>query len=156
MSTSEILAHTKERMKKSEDALQRELGSIRAGRANASLLDRLEVEYYGALTPVNQLASITVPEARMLLITPYDKSSLNDIERAILMSDIGITPTSDGSVIRLIIPQLTEERRKELAKQVGKEAELHTLEKDIQKVTDDSVKNIDKLAATKEKELLEV
>ena len=105
MSTSEILAHTKERMKKSEDALLRELGSIRAGRANASLLDRLEVEYYGALTPVNQLASITVPEARMLLITPYDKSSLNDIERAILMSDIGITPTSDGSVIRLIIPQ---------------------------------------------------
>ena len=87
MSTSEILAHTKERMKKSEEALQRELGSIRAGRANASLLDRLEVEYYGALTPVNQLASITVPEARMLLITPYDKSSLNDIERAILMSD---------------------------------------------------------------------
>ena len=81
------------------------------------------MEYYGALTPVNQLASITVPEARMLLITPYDKSSLNDIERAILMSDIGITPTSDGSVIRLIIPQLTEERRKELAKQVGKEAE---------------------------------
>ena len=186
MSTSEILAHTKERMKKSEDALQRELGSIRAGRANASLLDRLEVEYYGALTPVNQLASITVPEARMLLITPYDKSSLNDIERAILMSDIGITPTSDGSVIRLIIPQLTEERRKELAKQVGKEAEsakvsvrnirrdaidqakkaekakeitedeLHTIEKDIQKVTDDSVKNIDKLAANKEKELLEV
>ena len=172
MSTSEILAHTKERMKKSEEALQRELGSIRAGRANASLLDRLEVEYYGALTPVNQLA--------------YDKSSLNDIERAILMSDIGITPTSDGSVIRLIIPQLTEERRKELAKQVGKEAEsakvsvrnirrdaidqakkaekakeitedeLHTLEKDIQKVTDDSVKNIDKLAANKEKELLEV
>mgnify|MGYP000849237840 CR=1 FL=1 len=206
MSTSEILAHTKERMKKSEDALLRELGSIRAGRANASLLDRLEVEYYGALTPVNQLASITVPEARMLLITPYDKSSLNDIERAILMSDIGITPTSDGSVIRLIIPQsdlglnpgndgaairltipqLTEERRKELAKQVGKEAEsakvsvrnirrdaidqakkaekakeitedeLHTLEKDIQKVTDESVKNIDKLAANKEKELLEV
>ena len=102
MSTSEILAHTKERMKKSEDALQRELGSIRAGRANASLLDRLEVEYYGALTPVNQLASITVPEARMLLITPYDKSSLNDIERAILMSDIGITPTSDGSVKSLL------------------------------------------------------
>ena len=186
MSTSEILAHTKERMKKSEDALQRELGSIRAGRANASLLDRLEVEYYGALTPVNQLASITVPEARMLLITPYDKSSLQDIERSILMSDIGITPTNDGSVVRLVIPQLTEERRKELAKQVGKEAEgakvsvrnirrdaiehlkkaeknkeiteddLRGYEKDIQKLTDDSVKNIEHLAQVKEKELLEV
>ena len=186
MSTSEILAHTKERMKKSEEALQRELGSIRAGRANASLLDRLEVEYYGALTPVNQLASITVPEARMLLITPYDKSSLNDIERAILMSDIGITPTSDGSVIRLIIPQLTEERRKELAKQVGKEAECakvsvrnirrdvndalkkeekaKTITEDdakdgldqIQKLTDAKIKQIDELKAVKEKDVLEV
>jgi len=186
MSTSEILAHTKERMKKSEDALQRELGSIRAGRANASLLDRLEVEYYGALTPVNQLASITVPEARMLLITPYDKSSLNDIERAILMSDIGITPTSDGSVIRLIIPQLTEERRKEIVKVVHKKAEdakvavrnirrdandalkkeekAKTITEDdakdgldqIQKLTDKKIKQIDELKAVKEKDVLEV
>jgi len=186
LDVKQTLNDASERMEMATMYLNDELQRIRAGRANASLLDRLEVEYYGALTPVNQLASITVPEARMLLITPYDKSSLNDIERAILMSDIGITPTSDGSVIRLIIPQLTEERRKELAKQVGKEAEsakvsvrnirrdaidqakkaekakeitedeLHTLEKDIQKVTDDSVKNIDKLAANKEKELLEV
>ena len=186
MSTSEILAHTKERMKKSEDALLRELGSIRAGRANASLLDRLEVEYYGALTPVNQLASITVPEARMLLITPYDKSSLNDIERAILMSDIGITPTSDGSVIRLIIPQLTEERRKEIVKVVHKKAEdakvavrnirrdandalkkeekAKTITEDdakdgldqIQKLTDKKIKQIDELKAVKEKDVLEV
>ena len=186
MTATEIIANAKERMKKTEDALQRELGGIRAGRANASLLDRLQVEYYGVPTPVNQLASVTVPEARMLLITPYDKSSLQDIERAILMSDIGITPTNDGSVVRLVIPQLTEERRKELAKQVGKEAEgakvsvrnirrdaiehlkkaeknkeiteddLRGYEKDIQKVTDDSVKNIDHLAQVKEKELLEV
>ena len=183
MTATEIIANAKERMKKTEDALQRELGGIRAGRANASLLDRLQVEYYGVPTPVNQLASVTVPEARMLLITPYDKSSLQDIERAILMSDIGITPTNDGSVVRLVIPQLTEERRKELAKQVGKEAEvsvrnirrdaiehlkkaeknkeiteddLRGYEKDIQKLTDDSVKNIDHLAQVKEKELLEV
>ena len=183
MTATEIIANAKERMKKTEDALQRELGGIRAGRANASLLDRLQVEYYGVPTPVNQLASVTVPEARMLLITPYDKSSLQDIERAILMSDIGITPTNDGSVVRLVIPQLTEERRKELAKQVGKDAkvsvrnirrdaiehlkkaeknkeitedDLRGYEKDIQKLTDDSVKNIDHLAQVKEKELLEV
>ena len=182
MTATEIIANAKERMKKTEDALQRELGGIRAGRANASLLDRLQVEYYGVPTPVNQLASVTVPEARMLLITPYDKSSLQDIERAILMSDIGITPTNDGSVVRLVIPQLTEERRKELAKEAEgakvsvrnirrdaiehlKKAEknkeiteddLRGYEKDIQKLTDDSVKNIDHLAQVKEKELLEV
>ena len=183
MTATEIIANSKERMKKTEDALQRELGGIRAGRANASLLDRLQVEYYGVPTPVNQLASVTVPEARMLLITPYDKSSLQDIERAILMSDIGITPTNDGSVVRLVIPQLTEERRKELAKQEAEgakvsvrnirrdaiehlkkaeknkeitEDDLRGYEKDIQKLTDDSVKNIDHLAQVKEKELLEV
>lgn len=186
MTATEIINTAKEKMKKAEDALSRELGAIRAGRANASLLDRLQVEYYGVATPVNQLASITVPEARMLLITPYDKSSLQDIERAILMSDIGITPTNDGNVVRLVIPQLTQERRKELAKQVGKEAEaskvrvrnirrdaiehlkkaeknkeiteddLRNYEKDIQKLTDASVKAIDQLAANKEQELLEV
>ena len=186
MSTSEILAHTKERMKKSEDALQRELGSIRAGRANASLLDRLEVEYYGALTPVNQLASITVPEARVLLISPFDKGSIADIERAINESDLGINPANDGSVVRLVIPALTEETRKELAKEVKKvgenakiairnirrdamdeakkqekdkeitEDQLKALEKDIQKATDDAVKKIDSMTAEKEKELLTV
>lgn len=184
--TKEVIEQTKLRMKKTEEALQRELASIRAGRANASLLDRIEVNYYGVPTPVNQVASITVPEARMLMVSPYDKSSLQDIEKAILMSDIGITPTNDGNVIRLVIPQLTQERRKELAKQVGKEAEqakvgirnirrdaidalkkaekakeitedeLHTFEKDVQKVTDASVKNIDAIAAEKEKELLDI
>ncbi len=186
MTAKEILSNTKMRMHKTEEALVRELASIRAGRANASLLDRVQVEYYGVMTPVNQVASVTVPEARMLLVSPYDKSSLQDIEKALLMSDIGITPSNDGSTIRLVIPQLTEERRKDLAKQVGKEAEsakisvrnirrdaidglkklekakeitedeLHTFEKDVQKLTDDSVKNIDQIAKTKEKELLDV
>ena len=160
--------------------------SIRAGRANASLLDRIQVDYYGAPTPLNQLASITVPEARVLLISPFDKSSIKDIERALNASDLGITPANDGSVIRLVIPALTEETRKELAKEVKKvgenakiairnirrdamddakkqekakeitEDELKTLEKDIQKATDDAIKEIDRMTAEKEKELLSV
>lgn len=144
------------------------------------------MDYYGALTPVNQLAGINIPEARVLMITPFDKNSLEDIEKAIQASDIGISPTNDGTVIRLVIPQLTEERRKELAKDVKKAAEnakiavrnirrdaidelkkqqkgnditedeLRSLEKEAQKLTDDSVKNIDTITAEKEKELLEV
>ncbi|MFD1899806.1 ribosome recycling factor [Enterococcus termitis] len=181
-----ILTTAKEKMGKAEQSLQRELGQIRAGRANASLLDRIQVDYYGALTPVNQLAGINIPEARVLMITPFDKNSLEDIEKAIQASDIGISPTNDGTVIRLVIPQLTEERRKELAKDVKKAAEnakiavrnirrdaiddlkkqqknneitedeLRNLEKEAQKLTDDSVKNIDTITADKEKELLEV
>ncbi|EOI00318.1 ribosome-recycling factor [Enterococcus moraviensis ATCC BAA-383] len=181
-----VLATAKEKMSKAEQSLQRELGQIRAGRANASLLDRIQVDYYGALTPVNQLAGINIPEARVLMITPFDKNSLEDIEKAIQASDIGISPTNDGTVIRLVIPQLTEERRKELAKDVKKAAEnakiavrnirrdaidelkkqqknneitedeLRNLEKEAQKLTDDSVKNIDAITSEKEKELLEV
>lgn len=181
----DILNDASDRMKKAEEALERELGRIRAGVANASLLERLEVEYYGAPTPVNQLASINVPEARMLTITPYDKSILSDIERAIYQSDLGINPTNDGTLIRLVIPALTEDRRKELAKQVGKnsenakvavrnirrdaidalkkaeksgdisEDELHVNEKKVQEITDKSTKHIDKIAADKEEELLE-
>jgi len=184
--TEQALTVAKEKMKKAEESLQRELGQIRAGRANASLLDRIQVEYYGALTPVNQLASINIPEARVLMVTPFDKSSIGDIEKAIQASDIGISPTNDGNVIRLVIPQLTEERRKELAKEVKKEAEnskvavrnvrrdamdelkkkqkngdltedeLRKLEKEVQKITDDSIKNIDTITAKKEQELLEV
>ncbi|MGC6767791.1 ribosome recycling factor [Enterococcus sp. LJL128] len=176
----------KEKMKKAEQSLQRELGQIRAGRANASLLDRITVDYYGAPTPINQLASITIPEARVLMITPFDKNSIDDIDKALQASDIGISPTNDGNVIRLVIPQLTEERRKELTKDVKKEAEnakvavrnvrrdamddlkkqqkngditedeLRNLEKDVQKLTDDSVKAIDDITADKEKELLDV
>lgn len=184
--SKEVLATAKEKMTKAEESLRRELGQIRAGRANASLLDRIQVEYYGAPTPVNQLASINIPEARVLMITPFDKTSIADIEKAIQMSDIGISPTNDGNVIRLVIPQLTEERRKELAKDVKKEAEnskvavrnvrrdamdelkkaqkngditedeLRSFEKDVQKLTDDSIKNIDAITAEKEQELLEV
>lgn len=184
--SGEILTTAKEKMSKAEQSLQRELGQIRAGRANASLLDRIQVDYYGAPTPINQLAGINIPEARVLMITPFDKNSLEDIEKAIQASDIGISPTNDGTVIRLVIPQLTEERRKELAKDVKKAAEnakvairnirrdaiddlkkqeknneiteddLRNLEKEAQKLTDDSVKNIETITADKEKELLEV
>lgn len=182
----EVLANAKEKMNKSISAFSRELASIRAGRANASLLDRITVDYYGAPTPINQLAGVSVPEARLLVITPYDKTILGDIEKAILKSDIGITPTNDGNVIRLTIPALTEERRKELVKVVKKEAEeakvairnvrrdanddLKKLEKngeitedalrgygeDIQKLTDENIIKVDELAKDKEKEILAI
>lgn len=180
------MTEAKEKMQKAAQNLQRELGQIRAGRANASLLDRITVNYYGAPTPLNQMASIQIPEARVLMITPFDKSILQDVEKAIMTSDIGISPTNDGNVIRLIIPQLTEERRKELAKDVKKEAEnakiavrnirrdaideykkqqkngditeddLRGLEKEVQKLTDESIKEVDKIASDKEQELLDV
>lgn len=119
-----IINKANERFEQSHHSLAREFASIRAGRANASLLDRIEVEYYGAPTPLNQLASITVPEARVLLISPFDKGSIKDIERAINESDLGINPANDGSVIRLVIPALTEETRKELAKDVKKSVKM--------------------------------
>mgnify|MGYP000929144966 CR=1 FL=1 len=182
----QIMNNLNERMEKAIASLRRELASIRAGKASAAVLDRLTVDYYGVPTPINQVAGVSVPEPKMLVISPYEKTLLGDIEKAIQASDLGLNPANDGTVIRIVFPALTEERRKELAKQVGKEAEsakvsvrnirrdaidqakkaekakeitedeLHTLEKDIQKVTDESVKNIDKLAANKEKELLEV
>ncbi|KAF0820405.1 MULTISPECIES: ribosome recycling factor [unclassified Cytobacillus] len=182
----QVIADAKERMTKAISAYTRELASIRAGKANASLLDRITVDYYGAPTPVNQLAGVSAPEARLLVITPYDKSILGEIEKAILKSDIGLNPSNDGSVIRLAIPQLTEERRKELVKVVKKESEeakvairnvrrdanddLKKLEKngeiteddlrgfsdDIQKLTDDHISQIDELTKEKEKEILAV
>lgn len=184
--STELLKDTKEKMSKTEQAFQRELGSIRAGRANPSLLDRIQVMYYGAPTPLNQIAQISIPEARVLMITPFDKTALKDIEKTLMQSDIGINPNNDGNAIRLVIPQLTEDRRKELAKQVGKEAEnskvsvrnirresidelkkaernkeltpdeVHSYEEDIQKLTDESIKNVDAIASEKEKELLDV
>jgi len=183
--TEAILKETKERMKKAEQSYVRELGSIRAGRANPSLLNRVNIDYYGAPTPINQVAQISVPEARVLLITPFDKSILGDLEKAINQSDIGIPPSNDGNVIRLIVPALTAERRKEIAKQVGKEAEnakvairnirrdemdslkkaekagdlteddLREYEEEIQKLTNASVKAVDKLSEEKEKEIIE-
>ncbi len=182
----QIVANAKERMNKAISAYTRELAGIRAGRANASMLDRITVDYYGTPTPINQLAGVSVPEARMLVIQPYDKSILSDIEKAILKSDIGITPSNDGSIIRLAVPQLTEERRKELVKVVKKESEdakvairnirrdgnddLKKLEKngeiteddqrgysdDIQKLTDEYITKVDQLTKDKEKEILEV
>lgn len=181
-----VMNEARERMKKAQEALQRQLGQIRAGRANASLLDRITVDYYGVPTPVNQMASITIPEARVLMVTPFDKNMINDVEKAIMASDIGLNPANDGNVIRLVIPQLTEERRKELAKEVKKESEgakvavrnirrdamddykkqqkngdlteddLRDMEKEIQALTDDNIKAIDSIVAEKEKELLEV
>lgn len=182
----QVLEQAKEKMTKSLAAFGRELASIRAGRANASLLDRISVDYYGAPTPINQLAGVSIPEARLLVITPYDKSILGEIEKAIMKSDIGITPTNDGNVIRLAIPALTEDRRKELVKVVKKEAEeakvavrnvrrdandeLKKLEKngeiteddlrgygdDIQKLTDEFIAKVDEAAKEKEQEILSV
>lgn len=184
--TQQVLNQAQEKMTKSINAFSRELASIRAGVANASLLDRISVDYYGSPTPINQMAGISVPEARLMVIQPYDKSILGEIEKAIMRSDIGITPTNDGNVIRLAVPALTEERRKELVKQVKKEAEeakvavrnvrrdanddLKKLEKngeitedelrgfndDIQKLTDNSIVKIEELVKEKEKEILTV
>ncbi|MFT8469538.1 MAG: ribosome recycling factor [Oenococcus sp.] len=177
------LADLKNRMAKASKAFQNELVNIRAGRANPNMLNKIQVEYYGAPTPLNQLASIQVPEARILLITPYDKSSLKSIEQAIFASDLGLTPQNDGNVIRLTIPILTEDGRKDLVKQVKAEAEKakvasrnirrdfmndlkkdkdlsedqrHKAEEDVQKVADSEIKDIDQIADNKEKELMEI
>ncbi|MBQ6975362.1 MAG: ribosome recycling factor, partial [Selenomonadaceae bacterium] len=121
--TKDVINAAEDRMKKSLDALKKEFGTLRAGRAAPSLLDKVMVDYYGTATPVNQIANVTVPEPRMLMIKPYDKGSLKEIERAIQKSDLGLTPNSDGIAIRLAIPQPTQERRKELVKVVNKKAE---------------------------------
>lgn len=184
MTGKDILNTAKEKMGKSGDALERALADIRAGRANASLLNSVKVDYYGAPTPLNQMASISVPEARQLLITPYDKNTLKDIERALYESDLGLTPQNDGENIRLIIPQLTEDRRKELVKDVKAELEnakvavrnvrreamddlkkgnkdgefnddeFHDLEDQVQKETDAGIKNLEVIAKRKEDELM--
>ncbi|MCY8267448.1 ribosome recycling factor [Bacillus haynesii] len=184
--STQVMNETKERMEKAIGAYQRELATVRAGRANPSLLDKVTVEYYGAQTPLNQIASITVPEARMLLITPYDKTALGDIEKAIQKADLGVTPSNDGNIIRITIPALTEERRKELAKLVKKysedakvavrnirrdanddlkklekngemtEDELRSSTEDVQKLTDEYVSKIDEITKDKEKEIMEV
>lgn len=119
----EVLANTDSRMQRSVDALKRELNTIRTGRASPTLVEHLTVEYYGAPTPMNQLASISVPEARVLMIQPWDKQSIKDVERSILTSDLGLVPNNDGTAIRINIPVLTEERRKELVRLVGRKVE---------------------------------
>lgn len=175
-----------EKMNKRVDGFHQELKTIRAGRANASVLDKVAVEYYGTMTPIAQIGSISVPEPRMLVIQPWDQSVLNAIEKAINKSEIGIAPQNDGKVIRLNFPPLTEERRKELVKTVKKyseeakvqirnirrdamedfkkkqkaseitEDDLKGIEKDIQNLTDKFVKEIDDITASKEKEILDV
>ncbi len=181
-----VLATAKEKRTKTISVLKEDLGTIRAGRANAAVLDKIRVDYYGVPTPINQMASISVPEARMLNIQPYDGSTLHAIEKAIMTSDVGINPQNDGRVIRLVFPPLTEEKRKELAKQVRKTAEDSKVavrsirrdamdkikkmekaseiteddrkdgEKELQDITDDFIKKVDNICADKEKEILEI
>lgn len=187
MSTvKDIFSAHEERMKKSVESLKHEYASLRAGRATPALLDKVMVEYYGTPTPVNQLANISVPEPRMIMIQPWEKTILHDIEKAIMKSEIGLSPNSDGSAIRLNIPQLTQERRADLVKTVNKKAEeakvairnirrdandaIKTIEKakeitedeskkaqgDIQKVVDKYIKSVDTAKESKEKEIMEV
>lgn len=183
---NDVLHEAQERMDKAIQNVKREFATVRAGRANPSILDKVQVEYYGSTVPVNQMANIATPEPRLLVITPWDKGSLAAIEKAIMKADIGLTPTNDGSVIRISIPQLTEQRRQELVKMSKKMAEegrvavrnvrrdinddIKKLEKagdlseddsrraqeKIQAITDQSVAEIDKLVAAKEREILEV
>ena len=175
-----------EKMEKSINSLKYEYNSIRAGRANAAVLDRISVDYYGSPTPVNQMAAISVPEPRVLAIQPWDMSALSLIEKAILASDLGINPSNDGRIIRLVFPALTEERRKQLSKDVSKYAEeakvairqirrdciekIKTMKKNseiteddqkygedkLQKITDEFVKKIDEIADAKTKEIMEI
>ncbi len=174
-----------EKMKKALDFLESDYASIRAGRANPHVLDKLRVDYYGTPTPIQQVGNVTVPEARIIQIAPWEKSLLKEIEKAILTSDLGINPTNDGNVIRLVFPELTEDRRKELVKEVKKKAEegkvavrnirrdgndafkklakteisedeIKQLEDELQKLTDKFVKEVDVLAENKTKELMTV
>lgn len=183
---NELIKNTEEKMGKSIDALEREYKSVRAGRANVSVLDRITVDYYGAPTPIQQMAAVSVPEPRTLMIQPWDASTLKSIEKAILTSEIGINPQNDGKVIRLNFPPLTEERRKGIVKDVRKKGEdakvalrnqrrdaldkLKALkkansiteddeangEKKIQNLTDKFCKTVDELSAAKEKEIMEI
>lgn len=176
----------KERMEKSIGAFKEKLSEIRAGRANPAILNKVKIDYYGTPTPINQVAGVSVPEARLIVIQPWDVSVLKDIEKAILASDIGLNPNNDGKVIRLSFPELTEERRKELAKEIRKiaeeakvairairrdgideakakqksseitEDELKSAETEIQKITDKYIDEIDKILADKEKEIMSV
>lgn len=185
-SVKEVFDAHEHKMKKAIDSLLEEFGTVRAGRATPALLDKIMVDYYGTPTAVNQVAGVSIPEPRLIVIKPYEKNLLKDIEKAIMKSDLGLNPNSDGTVIRLNIPQLTEQRRKEIVKVVSKKAEecrvavrnvrrdandmIKKLEKDklateddakkaqedIQKLTDKYVKEVDKLFVSKEKEVMEV
>ena len=176
----------KDKMEKTIENLQERLSEIRAGRANPAILNKVKLDYYGTPTPINQVAGISVPEARMIVIQPWDVSILKQIEKAIIASEIGINPNNDGKVIRLVFPELTEERRKELVKEIKKyaeeakvavrnarrdgidkvkamqkdgditEDELKTSENEIQKITDKNIEEIDKILETKENEIMSI
>jgi ribosome recycling factor len=182
----DALLDATDRMEKALEALRRDLATVRTGRASPALVEHLKVDYYGAATPLNQLATISTPDARLITVQPWDRGSIGAIEKAILKSDIGLNPSNDGTLIRLAIPQLTEERRREIAKQVRKRAEdarvavrnirrdahenirhleheheisqddLHRAETELQKLTDDHIKEIDKVGHEKEEEVLAV
>ncbi|TXL67711.1 ribosome recycling factor [Cerasibacillus terrae] len=183
---ADVFKGMREKMDQAIQAFSRNLATVRTGRANPSILDNVLVEYYGAATPLNQLANISTPEARLLAITPYDKTVVNDIEKAIQKADLGLSPSSDGNIIRINIPALTEERRKELVKIVGKyaeeskvqvrnfrreandelkklekngditEDELRNLQDDVQQETDQYIAKIDELTKVKEEDIMEV
>ena len=184
--TSSTMKQMREKMSQAVQAFKRNLATVRAGRANPSLLDSVVVDYYGANTPLNQIASVSAPEPRMLIVTPYDKTAISDMERAILKADLGLTPSNDGNIIRINIPALTEERRKELVKVVGKfteesrvqirnirrdtndllkkaekkgeitEDELRSSQDTVQKETDKYIGEVEQLAKNKESEIMEV
>ena len=180
----ETLEETKDRMGKTITDLENELKRVRTGRASLSLMDGIRVDYYGTQTPLNQMASLSVPESRLIVIQPWDVSAIKEVEKAILKSDLGLTPSSDGKLIRIAIPPLTEERRKELVKVVSKMCEEHKIARNIrrdandllkgfkkdgdiseddafkaqdsvQKITDDFISQIDEIYKAKEKEILE-
>src|SRR5271167_1137777 len=182
----ELLADARERMIKSAESAQHEFSTVRTGRASPALLDRVVVDYYGAMTPLNQLATISAPEARMITVQPYDKSSIKAIEKAINESDIGLSPSNDGNLVRLVVPELTEERRREMVKVVRGLAEEgrvairnvrrdtmqhlrelkgkgeassddeHRAEVELQKLTDGRIGELESVLKTKEEEILEV
>lgn len=186
MTAEDLFEDAEKRMKGAVSALRQDLGSLRAGRASAALLDRVQVEYYGSLTPINQVATISVPEARLMIIQPWDRKMLADIEKAIQKSDLGINPSNDGQVIRLVIPPMSEERRRDLVKSLHKKLDEHkvavrNIRRDIhdklrdrekkkevsedelkrsneklQKLTDRYIDEMDKVGKTKEQEILEV
>jgi len=182
----EQIQDAKTRMHKAIESLKNELGSVRSGRASPGLVEHLRVDYYGTPTPLNQLATISTPDARLIVIQPYDRGAMGSVEKAILKSDLGLTPTNDGTVIRLSIPPLTEDRRRDLAKHVRKRVEearvavrnvrrdihdhmrklehdhsisqddLHRSESELQKLTDEQVKEIDRIGDDKEQDLMTV
>jgi ribosome recycling factor len=181
-----LLADARERMKKAVEASQHEFATVRTGRASTAVLERITVDYYGAMTPLNQLATLSAPEARLITVQPYDKSSIKFIEKAINESDVGLTPSNDGNIVRLIVPELTEERRREMVKVVRNLAEEgrirvrnvrrdimhdlrelkeageagsddeHRAEVELQKLTDASIADLDAVLKAKEAEILEV